>query len=91
MMANPLWWGNMAAGSRQHGRIGKLGEHISNSKEEGEKVKRKYREAVNSQSPPQELTSSSKATPPQPYQTVPFWGPSSRILEPMGDILIPAP
>lgn len=26
MTANPLWWGNMAAGSRHGGRIGKLGE-----------------------------------------------------------------
>lgn len=77
MMANPLWWENMAAGSRHDVRIGKLGEHIFNSRQEGENVKRKYREAINSQRPPQELTSSSKATPPQPYQTVPFCGPSS--------------
>lgn len=77
MMANPLWWENMAAGSRHDVRIGKLGEHIFNSRQEGENVKRKYREAINSQRPSQELTSSSKATSPQPYQTVPFWGPSS--------------
>lgn len=52
MTANPLWWENMAAGSRHDVRIGKLGEHIFNSRQEGENVKRKYREAINSQRPP---------------------------------------